>query len=292
MELIPEQGLSFAALRQEFDARVKQFFPPEESRAMLRFLYALEWPDLVFPRFADDQVPAAQAKRVMQIAVRLSHGEPLQYVLGKASFLDHVFDVGPGVLIPRPETEELYAWITEDYRERPEPVQITDIGCGSGCLAVSLAFRFPSTRVNAVDVSAVALDYTALNANRILGSNHLLQCLELDFLQDMERIPSTDLIVSNPPYIASDAVDEVDRHVQLHEPHLALYAPGRDALVFYRQLAELLKRQDYGQMYCEINPHYAAETCALFDGLSGVEVTLRKDLTGKDRMVRCIKKAP
>ncbi len=169
MELIPDEGLTFATLRQAFDARVKQFFPKDENRAMLRFIYALEWPNLVFPRFADDQVPAAQAKRVMQIAVRLSHGEPLQYVLGKAPFLDHVFDVGPGVLIPRPETEELYAWITEDYREPPEPVHITDIGCGSGCLAVSLAFRFPSTRVNAVDISAVALDYTARNANRILG---------------------------------------------------------------------------------------------------------------------------
>lgn len=292
MELIPEEGLTFATLRQAFDDRVRKYFPADESRAMLRMIYALEWPDLLFPRFADDAVPAVQAERVLQVAARLGHGEPLQYVLGKAPFLDHVFAVGPGVLIPRPETEELYAWITEDYRERPEPVQISDIGCGSGCLAVSLAFRFPATRVTAVDVSTVALDYTARNANRILGSNHLLQCLELDFLQDMERIPPTDLIVSNPPYIASDAVDEVDRHVQLHEPHLALYAPGRDALVFYSQLAAMLNRQESGLLYCEINPHYAAETCALFERLPGAEVTLRKDLTGKDRMVRCIKKAP
>ncbi len=292
MELIPEQGLTFAALRQEFDALVTRAFSLDESRAMLRLLYTLEWPEAVFPRFADDCIPAARATYILAVAARLAEGEPLQYVLGKAPFAAYVFSVGPGVLIPRPETEELLAWIAEDYRDLPEPQHIVDIGCGSGCLAVSMAFLFRSARVSAVDVSAVALAFTASNAVRILGTGHSIQCLELDFLREADRLPAADLMVSNPPYIAADAVHEVDLHVQSHEPHLALYAPGSDALVFYRRLADCFRRQEAGRFYCEINPHYAAETCALFDGLSGVEVMLRKDITGKDRMVRCIKKAP
>lgn len=292
MELIPAEGLTFAALRQDFDALVTQAFTLDESRAMLRLLYALEWPETVYPRFADDRIPATRATYILGVAARLAQGEPLQYILGKAPFAAHVFNVGPGVLIPRPETEELLAWIAEDYRDLPEPKHILDIGCGSGCLAVSLAFRFRSARVSAVDVSAVALAFTASNADRILGTDHALQCLELDVLREADRLPSADLVVSNPPYIAADAVHEVDLHVQAHEPHLALYAPGSDALVFYRRLADCLGKQEAGRLYCEINPHYAAETCALFAGLPGVEVMLRRDLTGKDRMIRCIKKAP
>ena len=292
MELIPADGLTFAGLRQAFDACATQVFPPDESRAMLRLVYDLEWPATAFPRFADDRVPADQARRLMEIAVRLAGGEPLQYILGKAPFLEHVFEVGPGVLIPRPETEELFAWIDADYRDLAEPAHIADIGSGSGCLAVSLAYRFRLARVSAVDVSATALAYTARNANRILGEGHRLHCLEIDFLREMQQMEGTDLLVSNPPYIAEDAVHEVDAHVQAHEPHLALYAPGTDALVFYRRMALLLDQQQEGRLYVEINPHFAAVTCALFSGLKGVDVALRKDITGKDRMIRCIKKAP
>jgi len=292
MELMPDQGIRFGELRRLFEDKAGMAFSADESRAMLRFLWHLEWPETQFPRFADDRVPAADCARVLSVAERLSLGEPLQYILGKAPFLEHVFDVGPGVLIPRPETEELYAWIAEDYAALPSPVHIADIGCGSGCLAVSLASLFPAARVSAVDISGVALEFTSRNADRILGAGHRLQCLELDFLRQANALPPADLLVSNPPYIASDAVHEVDAHVQQHEPHIALYAPGSDALIFYRRLAEMLKRQESGRVYCEINPHFAAETYALFEALHGVEVMLRKDLTGKDRMIRCIKKAP
>lgn len=292
MELIPDSSLSFAAMRQAFDGLVTRAFTTDESRAMLRLIYALEWPDIIFPRYADDQVKAAQAARILEIAAHLANGEPLQYVLGKATFLEHVLSVGPGVLIPRPETEELFTWIEADYRELTEPVHIADIGCGSGCLAVSLAYRFGSARVSAVDVSASALGFTSRNADNILGKGHQLQCMELDFLCEAMHIPQADLIVSNPPYIAADAVHEVDTHVQQHEPHIALYAPKSDALVFYRHLAEMLKRQGSGRLYVEINPHFATETFALFAEMPGLDVTLRKDMNGRDRMIRCIKKAP
>ena len=292
MELMPDEGLRFAELRRLFEDKAGKAFSADESRAMLRLLWHLEWPELQFPRFADDWVPAAHCAGILSAGERLSLGEPLQYILGKAPFLEHVFDVGPGVLIPRPETEELYAWIAADYTTLPPPAHVVDIGCGSGCLAVSLAGLFPAARVSAVDVSGIALGYTQRNANRILGAGHHLQCLELDFLRQADALPAADLIVSNPPYIASDATHEVEMHVQAHEPHVALYAPGSDALIFYRGLAEMLKRQESGRVYCEINPHYAAETCALFEALPGVEVMLRKDITGKDRMIRGIKKAP
>jgi release factor glutamine methyltransferase len=292
MELMPDEGFRFGELRRLFEDKAGKAFSADESRAMLRLLWHLEWPEMQFPRFADDWIPAVHGTRMLIVGERLSLGEPLQYILGKAPFLEHVFDVGPGVLIPRPETEELYAWIAADYTTLPQPAHIADIGCGSGCLAVSLAGLFPAARVSAVDVSTAALDYTSRNADRILSAGHRLQCLELDFLLQADALPPADLLVSNPPYIASDAMHEVDAHVQQHEPHVALYAPGSDALIFYRRLAEQLGRQESGRVYCEINPHYAAETCALFEALPGVEVMLRKDITGKDRMIRGIKKAP
>jgi release factor glutamine methyltransferase len=292
MELIPDRGLGFGELRRLFEDKAGMAFSADESRAMLRLLWQLEWPEMQFPRFADDRIPAAHCTSILSVAERLSLGEPLQYILGKAPFMEHVFEVGPGVLIPRPETEELYAWIAEDYRTLPPPAHVMDIGCGSGCLALSLASHFPAARVSAVDISGVALEYTSRNADRILGAGHRLHCLELDFLRNADALPPAELLVSNPPYIASDAMHEVDAHVQQHEPHLALYAPGSDALIFYRRLAELLGRQESGRVYCEINPHFARETCALFEALPGVEVVLRKDITGKDRMVRGIKKAP
>lgn len=259
---------------------------------MLRFIFQLEWPATLLPRFADDPVDAALAARILQIGDELAAGKPLQYIIGKAWFADTVYEVGTGVLIPRPETEELYAWIKADYAALPPPMKIADIGTGSGCLAVSLAGSFPDAEVWAVDLSPAALAYTSRNAKRILGASHRLHTLQLDFLDPALPFPVADLIVSNPPYIAENEIDAVDPHVQAHEPHLALYAPGSDALIFYRRLAAMLDGQRQARLYCEINPNYAEASVALFESLPGVEVVLRKDLTGKQRMIRCIKKAP
>jgi release factor glutamine methyltransferase len=199
------------------------------------------------------------------------------------------FEVDENVLIPRQETEELVEWIVTNSKiQRLQDCKILDIGTGSGCIAISLAKNVPSAKVYAIDVSEKALNVARKNAN--------LNQVEVTFihqniLETEDLQASFDIIVSNPPYVRNLEKAEIKKNVLEHEPHLALFVDDYDALIFYRKIAELAQKnlKANGQLYFEINQYLGKEMVDLLESMGFVEVALRKDIYGNDRMIMATK---
>ena len=195
--------------------------------------------------------------------------------------------VTPAVLIPRPETEELIDWIVADYRGVAGKT-VLDVGTGSGCIPIALARRLENPRVFSWDVSEAALQVAAENVVRN-GVEVTLQ--QVDVLQaDCPAFP-VDILVSNPPYIAEKERSSMERNVLDWEPGLALFVPDDAPLVFYRRIAEIgwQRLVPSGTLYYEINQAYGGETVALLRSIGYVDVELRKDLSGNDRMIKAVR---
>lgn len=235
---------------------------------------------------AVDEMTAEKTAELNKIFNRLTEGEPVQYVLGRAEFSGRWFNVRPSVLIPRPETEELCAWITADNKASCSP-KVLDIGTGSGCIAITLQLDMPESKVTAWDISADALDVARENAQQ-LGAN--VNFVKLDALNAKPE-GEWDVIVSNPPYICEKEKKDMAVNVLEHEPHTALFVPDADPLLFYRAITRLAVQtlSKGGRLYFEINPIYADDTCRMMraEGMTAVE--LRSDMYGKQRMAKGVK---
>lgn len=235
---------------------------------------------------AVEEMTAEKTAELNKIFGRLTEGEPVQYVLGRAEFCGRWFSVRPGVLIPRPETEELCAWITADSKASASP-KVLDIGTGSGCIAITLQLDMPESKVTAWDISADALDVARENAQQ-LGAN--VNFVKLDALNAKPE-GEWDLIVSNPPYICEKEKKDMAVNVLEHEPHTALFVPDADPLLFYRAITRLAVQtlSKGGRLYFEINPIYADDTCHMMraEGMTAVE--LQSDMYGKQRMAKGVK---
>ncbi len=214
---------------------------------------------------------------------RLAAGEPLQYVLGESEFYGRRFVVRPGVLIPRPETEELVDRIV--HTEGGRPCRILDVGTGSGCIAVSLALELPGAEVYAADISDVALETAAENCRR-LGARVTLR--RADALNDLAaRFPERfDVIVSNPPYVPAGDRAVMHPNVRDYEPSLALFVPDDDPLRFYRAIARAGRRmlRPGGRLWFEIYERAAAGMTALLEAEGYTQTEIYRDLFDKERM--------
>ena len=233
-----------------------------------------------------DEMTAEKTAELNKIFGRLMEGEPVQYVLGRAEFSGRWFNVRPGVLIPRPETEELCAWITADSKASGSP-KVLDIGTGSGCIAITLQLDMPESKVTAWDISADALDVARENAQQ-LGAN--VNFVKQDALNAKPE-GEWDVIVSNPPYICEKEKKDMAVNVLEHEPHTALFVPDADPLLFYRAITRLAVQtlNKGGRLYFEINPIYADDTCRMMQAEGMTAVELRSDMYGKQRMAKGIK---
>lgn len=235
---------------------------------------------------AVEEMTAEKTAELNKIFNRLTKGEPVQYVLGRAEFSGRWFNVRPGVLIPRPETEELCAWITADSKASGSP-KVLDIGTGSGCIAITLQLDMPESKVTAWDISADALDVARENAQQ-LGAN--VNFVKLDALNAKPE-GEWDVIVSNPPYICEKEKKDMAVNVLEHEPHTALFVPDADPLLFYRAITRLAVQtlNKGGRLYFEINPIYADDTCRMMQAEGMTAVELRSDMYGKQRMAKGVK---
>lgn len=235
---------------------------------------------------AVEEMTAEKTVELNKIFNRLTKGEPVQYVLGRAEFCGRWFNVRPGVLIPRPETEELCAWITADSKASASP-EVLDIGTGSGCIAITLQLDMPESKVTAWDISADALDVARENAQQ-LGAN--VNFVKLDALNAKPE-GEWDVIVSNPPYICEKEKKDMAVNVLEHEPHTALFVPDADPLLFYRAITRLAVQtlNKGGRLYFEINPIYADDTCRMMRAEGMTTVELRSDMFGKQRMAKGVK---
>lgn len=235
---------------------------------------------------AVEEMTAEKTAELNKIFGRLMEGEPVQYVLGRAEFCGRWFSVRPGVLIPRPETEELCAWITADSKASASP-KVLDIGTGSGCIAITLQIDMPESKVTAWDISADALDVARENAQQ-LGAN--VNFVRQDALNAKPE-GEWDVIVSNPPYICEKEKKDMAVNVLEHEPHTALFVPDADPLLFYRAITRLAVQtlNKGGRLYFEINPIYADDTCCMMQAEGMTAVELRSDMYGKQRMAKGVK---
>lgn len=269
--------------------QLRAVYEPGEARAVARRLLeeGFGWPPLrVFAGTEADLQPD-ERRRLQHMLDRLSGGEPLQYVLGFEWFDGRRLEVGPGVLIPRPETQDLVEWVAADAATGAGVNRVLDACTGSGCIALSLAARFPQATVQALDVSEEALAYARRNVQACGVRVELLH----QPLQEYRGTEMLDILVSNPPYIADSERAGMEERVKAWEPGLALFVSDGDPLYFYRLLAETGMRElrPCGALYVEINSRFGCEVCRLFSGAGYREVELREDRFGLPRMVKGIK---
>lgn len=230
-------------------------------------------------------------QQLAEMKARLIKGEPIQYVLGEAHFYGRIFTVRPGVLIPRRETEELVEWILTDlFPDLVHVPTILDIGTGTGCIPISLERELNKksliSYVKGVDVSEAALEIARENAEK-LGAKVGLDLLDI-FQADESSYAELDVLVSNPPYVPMS--DKAGMHINVleHEPELALFVEDDDPLIFYKRIAQLgqywLKSE--GKLYFEVYAEYALQVKQMMEEEGYREVTVKKDLQGRERMLR------
>lgn len=240
--------------------------------------------------YKDLPVSEEQKSLLDKIEDELLRSRPVQYVLEKAWFIDMRLTVNESVLIPRPETEELVQWIIDDIKSSGnKEVSLIDIGTGSGCIPIAVRKKIPEVAVSGIDVSDGALQVAKLNS---IDQNVLVDFLHLDFLQNREwrQLGRYNIIVSNPPYIKKSEEAAMRNNVLEYEPHLALFVPDEDALIFYKAILEFSKAhlKPKGRIYVEINDTLGEQVSNLFTEQGFYNVTLKKDMQGKDRMVRAL----
>jgi release factor glutamine methyltransferase len=270
------------------NSKLKGLYPENEiksfTRLILEKLTGYSFAEIIVNK--NTQFSQEQHKFIENFIDKLQNNVPIQYILGETEFFGLPFYVNESVLIPRPETEELVDWIRND-NNRNADLQILDIGTGSGCIAITLKHEFPNSKVDAFDISEQALKTAQLNAyHNELDVNFSI----VDILNTSASETRWDIIVSNPPYVTEKEKTAMLPNVLEHEPHLALFVPNNNPLLFYRKIALFAQNQlqPNGKLYFEINRE-AGKTCLNLlseMGFHGIE--LRKDISGNDRMMRAI----
>lgn len=280
---------TISEIRHNVSGMLRRMWPEQEADAMATAIIK-EYTGIDNARqlaFGDRIADPVAADRIMAAARRASAGEPLQYIFGYTLFCGHRIGVEPGVLIPRPETEEMVSLIT---RENPGFTgTAADLCTGSACIAIALSLAFPGATILATDYSDKALQVAAHN---ISSTGAAVQLSKADILtQEPAALPVSNIIVSNPPYVTESEKGAMHINVLDHEPHDALFVPDADPLVYYRHIiavadAALAPR---GCLWLEVNESYADETARLLRQDIYREIMIIEDIRGKKRFVKAEK---
>lgn len=308
--------------RNHFNKELSVIFPQTEIDS---FFFLLVEKELGMQRidFAlNNQISISEDKfkHFYNALSRLKAQEPIQYILGETEFYGLPFKVTKDTLIPRPETEELVAWIlsevtklqgckdTKEQSSHAKKLSILEIGTGTGCIPISLAKNLPNVTITAIDISSEALKIAKQNAelNNVqidFIEQDILHTNTLNVIADKVKQPLTDLettssqtthnnimfdiIVSNPPYVRELEKKEIQPNVLDNEPHLALFVDDNNPLIFYKKIAELAKNHlvKNGPLYFEINQYLAKETIEML-AEKGFKTELKKDVFGNNRMTK------
>jgi release factor glutamine methyltransferase len=275
-----------SALLQRYVSGLEPLYDSREAQSIFFVLleHLLGTKRVTLLSSGDITLDSACTSSLMESLGRLTAGEPVQYVTGQTEFYGLPFKVDPRVLIPRQETELLVDMIIRDHKHRAG-LNVLDIGSGSGCIAIALAASLPGASVCSVDVSAQALELARQNAS-INGVP--VTFLLGDILQGIALDRVFDIVVSNPPYVTSSEKALMHVNVLDHEPHLALFVPDNDPLLFYRAIARQLPAllHHHGTVYLEINEHLGSQTCALLHDHGMPSAIPLDDLNGKTRFVK------
>lgn len=263
-------------------ARIVPLYGEREARAIARSAVA-ELAGIPLSALLTDPGAELAVEGLAEAEAQLAAGKPLQYVVGHTEFYGRRFAVCEGVLIPRPETEEL---VDRMARSERGARRLLDVGTGSGCIAASLALALPETEVYAADISDAALAVAAENFQK-LGAKVTLR--KADALNGLETVfpERFDAIVSNPPYVPESDRAAMHPNVRDHEPALALFVPDGDRIRFYRAIAQAGRRMlaPGGRLWFEIYEHAADEVVRMLGGEGYTDTEVLRDLFDKPRMV-------
>ncbi|TAJ06811.1 peptide chain release factor N(5)-glutamine methyltransferase [Marinilabiliaceae bacterium JC017] len=278
-------GKSVTQVIQTMQQELKELYPSSEIRQFARLLFehllGFTSTDLMLK--GDTKLTDSQLNYLQDCLSRLKKSEPIQYIIGDTEFMGLSFQVNPAVLIPRPETEELVDWITTSHQD--SGLSVLDIGTGSGCIAIAVGHGLNEAQMEAWDISEQALETAKENAR----ANDVKVCFRLkDALKDHCPDRQYDIIVSNPPYIRHLEKEQMHANVLDYEPHTALFVADNEALIFYENIAVLgiTHLKPGGWLYFEINEGFGTEMQQLLQAKGYENITLRKDLSGKNRMIR------
>lgn len=267
---------------------LQAFYSHDEISALTRLIlekgFGLSFADILACKF--NHLSDADVCKTAEIVDKLKNGEPIQYILGETEFFGLSFLVNKSVLIPRPETEELVQWVLETTPHNPS--KILDIGAGSGCIAVSLAKNLPLAEVHAWDISADALEVAGKNAERN-GAKVFFS--RKDILAEQKTDKKFDIIVSNPPYVTESEKTGMKKNVLNFEPHLALFAPNENPLIFYEKISDFALKtlNRSGLLFFEINREKGGEIERMLREKGFREIERRKDISGNERMIKAEK---
>jgi len=275
------------ATRKLIVEQLSPIYPPQEieSLSMLIFEKVLGLSRIQIRLNRNETISAANLAQIKEIISRLIQFEPIQYILGETQFYGCIFKVNLSVLIPRQETEELVDWIICDNKHLCPA--ILDIGTGSGCIPITLVKNLPGASAQGWDISSDALIVAKENA---LKNQVTVNFQRVDILNPVIPVPleKYDIVVSNPPYVTISEKAMMSQNVIDFEPHIALFVPDSDALVFYRRIADLafMQLNPGGHLYLEINEKYGNETADLLWMNGFTHILLKKDINGKNRMIK------
>lgn len=277
----------------EMRRRLEPIYGKDESRAMIREIFRVlkGWDATEFIIRLTDDYPLSDyiRSKIEDILGRLERHEPLQYILGEAHFYGLDLHVEPGVLIPRPETEELVRVIAADNPS--SDLRVVDLGTGSGAIAIALSRYMSFPEITAIDLSPKAIEVATDNVKALKCNG--IRVVQGDMTKWSPKSASLDVVVSNPPYVDESEKAGMEANVRDYEPVEALFVPDSDPLKFYRAIApEALKGlKPGGRLYFEINPRHADELKAMLahDGFTNVE--LWRDAQGAYRYIKAQKPA-
>ena len=269
---------------------LRGIYPEPEISALTRIILKSVLRSGKFSSLAFPETPVQQKKirEISSICRELKKGKPLQYILGETDFYNLTIKVNSETLIPRPETEELVDLIIRDNRNFTGT--ILDAGTGTGCIAIALAVNLPGTKVSGFDISGGALMIADENAHL---NNVRVRFFKNDiFNPDLSLFDATDIIVSNPPYVKESEKKLMSRNILDYEPEPAIFVNDSDPLIFYKAILKLagnILKQD-GLLYFEINESMGDLMSILLDSSGYYGIKVIKDLNGKDRIVKGIKR--
>jgi release factor glutamine methyltransferase len=282
--------MNLKQLKQIFQQKLNSIYPNREIQSIFKLLveHRLQWNFTQQVLSEGDELTATDAETILNDLNELELQRPIQQIIGEAWFMDMPFRVDTNVLIPRPETEELIQLILKE-NQQPNLI-IADVCSGSGCIAIALAANLASPKIKAYELSELAIKIAEHNHHTLVPKADITW-LQQDVLQNQFILGDEDIIVSNPPYIPQNEAALMHDNVLRFEPHLALFTPNDDPLLFYREIMQqaLQFGKHQAQLFVECHEQYAKGTAEMFSNGGLKEVTIIKDMQQKARIIYAVK---
>ncbi|WP_115462033.1 peptide chain release factor N(5)-glutamine methyltransferase [Winogradskyella aurantiaca] len=287
--------MSLGKIKKSFQTNLENIYESEEIDSIFFIVldHVLNKTRIQYSMDPDYEPSEKELVKIDGILSKLIHQEPIQYIIGETEFFGLKFKVNKSVLIPRQETEELIDLILKlnGEWESKKPLNVLDMGTGSGCIAITLAKHIPNSTVTAIDISQKALEVARTNAlyNDVEIRFQQQDILKIKSLQDGNNTTNlVDIIVSNPPYVREMEKRDIQPNVLDFEPELALFVSDSDPLVFYQAISEFAVNnlRIGGWLFFEINQYLGLEMQQLLNNMGFKNVKIIKDLFGKDRMAK------